>query len=285
MFQTKSKNKAKHWVSFSARRWRAVLITTFICAIVAIIVYAQNQSLLHGSFTSGYILMGTIVFLTALNWRKKLTFLPAIGSAAFWMQLHIYMGLATFVFFGFHIGWKIPNGQFECLLAIIYLIVALSGVYGLYVTRVYPSRLTGIAEEVVFERIPWFRQRLAAEARQLVLNACQQSDVLAKFYANRLAYFFERPPSLAYMVHPTGRNRRQLVSDIEDLDRYLSEDLRGVSRQLSAMVQQRDDLDYHYALQGRLKVWLFVHIGLTYSLLLIGLLHGILAHAFCGGMA
>jgi hypothetical protein len=78
--------------------------------------------------------------------------------------------------------------------------------------------------------------------------------------------------------------RRQLIAEITDLDRYLAEDQRAISRQLSAMVAQRDDLDYQYAIQGRMKVWLFVHIGLTYSLLVVSLLHMLMAHAFDGGL-
>jgi hypothetical protein len=272
-------------VNFWSRRLRNVSIMVAALVAIGVVIYAQSQSLRHASFTSGYLLFGTIVFLASFNLRKKLTFLPAIGSAKFWMQLHIYVGLATFAMFGFHIGWKIPNGNFECLLAFLYLTVAFSGIYGLYATRIFPSRLTGLTEEVLFERIPFFRQRIAAEARTMVLNASQSSDVLGKFYANKLAQFFEQPPRLAYLVSPNRKTRRQLITAIGDLDRYLDADQRDVSRRLTSMVKQRDDLDYHYALQGRLKVWMFVHIGLTYSLLACGMLHGVLANAFHGGLA
>ncbi|MFK7766166.1 MAG: hypothetical protein AB8B55_02905 [Mariniblastus sp.] len=272
-------------MTFSKRRIRNSIITLIIIAILSLVVYAQNQSLRHSSFTTGYLLMGCLIFLTAFNLRKKFTFLPQLGSATFWMQLHIYVGLATFAIFGFHIAWHVPNGWFECFLAFLYLSVALSGVYGLYVTRVYPSRLTGLGQETIFERIPFFRQQLAAQARTLVLQACESSDVLAKFYTNHLSHFFERPRNLAYLIRPSGRTRRQLISQIEDLDRFLVEDQRSVSRKLSTLIKKRDDLDYHYALQGRLKVWMFAHIGMTYSLLLVAILHMILAHAFAGGLS
>ncbi len=283
MTQPNLKSKPRRF-RFSKRRIRNSIITLVIIAILSVIVYAQNQSLIHSSFTTGYLLMTCIVFLAAFNLRKKITFLPAIGSAKFWMQLHIYVGLATFAIFGFHIAWHVPNGAFELLLAGLYLTVALSGVYGLYATRIFPAKLTGLNEEPIFERIPFFQQRLAVQARKLVLQTCEATDVLANFYSNRLAAFFERPRSLAYLVRPTGRVRRQLITEIEDLDRFLAEDQRQVSRELTQLVKQRDDLDYHYALQGRLKVWLFIHIGLTYSLLIVAVLHMILAHAFDGGL-
>lgn len=271
-------------VNFFSRRARNLTLTLVLVSVVGLIVYAQNQSLGHGSFTSGYILFGTIVFLAAFNLRKRLSFLPAIGTAKFWMQLHIYLGLATFAFFAFHIGWRIPDGRFEIFLAALYLIVAFSGIYGLYATRVFPQKLTSSGEEVIFERIPTRRQQIAAQARRLVIEACESSDVLAKFYSNRLCYFFERPPALGYLVKPNARSKNQLISEIEGLDRYLGTEQRVVRQQLTSMIRQRDNLDFHHALQGRLKLWLFLHIGLTYSLLLVGLLHGLMAHSFFGGL-
>ena len=86
------------------------------------------------------------------------------------------------------------------------------------------------------------------------------------------------------MIYPSGRLRRQLVAEIQELNRYLGESEREVGGQLRSLVQQKDDLDFHFAIQGRLKVWMFVHIGLTYSLLITALLHGLLAHVYSGGL-
>ncbi len=277
--------RQKNRFNFVTRRIRFSIITIVSLAILSVVVFAQNQTLRHSSFTTGYLLLGSVVFLAAFNLRKKLPFLPVFGSATFWMQLHIYVGLATFAMFGLHIAWRFPNGMFESFLAMLYLAVAISGVYGLYVTRVYPSRLNNLNEEVIFERIPLFRQQIALQARSLVLQASESSGVLASLYTNRLAAFFEQPRKLSYLIRPTGQVRRQLTQEIEDLDRYLKEEQRCLSRQLIAMVNQRDDLDYHYALQGRLKVWMFAHIGLTYSLLAVALLHMVMAQAFSGGLS
>ena len=71
--------------------------------------------------------MGLVVFLAAFNWRKKLSVLP-IGTAAFWLQLHIYAGFFTIFVFVAHIGYRWPNGSFESALAAVFTIVATSGV-------------------------------------------------------------------------------------------------------------------------------------------------------------
>lgn len=268
--------------TFAGRRKKYALTTLAAVLLMAGVVWLLQSRLLSSSFFTGYIFIGSLFFLAGLNMRKRLSFLPKIGTASFWMQLHIYVGLSTFAMFAMHVKWRLPDGGLEIFLSCLYFFVALSGVYGLYVTRILPKRLTAVNEEIIFERIPAFRQKLATQARAIALEACETSEVLAKFYANRLIHFFERPRSLAYMVSPSGGKRRQLVGEIEALDRFLGEDQRTASRKLAGLVRQKDDLDFHRAIQGRLKIWLFAHIGVTYSLLIVAVVHGIMAHAFSG---
>ncbi len=266
-------------------RWlRNSTLAAMTVVVLSAVVYSQNQSLVRSSFTTGYLLLGCIVFLAAFHVRKKLTFLPVLGSAALWMQVHIYVGLATFAIFGMHLAWHVPNGKFESLLAGLYLVVASSGVYGLYATRILPRRLTAIPDEIIFEQIPGVRLQIVDQAKQLVQSAGASREVLTRFYANRLAKYFERPRSLVYLANPNGRVRRTLIAEIEELDRYLGEDQRTASRGLAELVKRKDDLDYQHAIQGRLKTWLFIHIGLTYSLLAVSFLHLVLVHAFHGGL-
>ena len=267
----------------ATRRLKYSAIAIFVCALVGYILFQLEKHLLQDAFLSGYLLLGAIIFLTLFNLRKRLTFLPSIGSAATWMQLHIYVGLSTFLIFGFHIAWHVPDGWFEGLLAILYLTVALSGVYGLVITRIMPKRLTAIGNEVIFEQIPALRLQLAREVRQLALAADQSNEVVSRYYLHQLLPFFEKPRSLAYLAFPTGRKKRVLLQGIDGLKRYLDKDSRGKTDELAGYVQQKDDLDYQEAIQGRLKVWMFLHVGFTYSLLIFSILHAILVHAFIGG--
>lgn len=266
--------------NFRSRRLAFGLATAVVLMGLVLLVQHQQANLSRPNFSTGYILFGCIVFLALFNVRKKLSMLPGIGSASFWMQLHIYVGLATFVIFGMHVAWRIPSGYFERILAALYLVVGMSGVYGLFVTRIIPKRLTALPEEVLFERIPWLRLELTRQARELVLSVCESTDVLARFYANRLANYLERPRGLLYLVNPSGRMRRQMIAEIDELNRFLGEEQRKAGRDLVELVKRKDDLDYHFAMQGRLKGWLFVHIGLTYSLLTLAFLHLVLVHAF-----
>jgi len=72
----------------------------------------------------------------------------------------------------------------------------------------------------------------------------------------------------------------QLLSELDALDRYLNAEERETMTQLAEFVRAKDNLDFQRAVQGMLKGWLFVHIPLTYALLLFAAVHGLLAWRF-----
>jgi hypothetical protein len=73
------------------------------------------------------------------------------------------------------------------------------------------------------------------------------------------------------------------VTELDDLRRFLNQSERTTLEQLTQLVRQKDGLDYHHALQTTLKLWLFVHLPLTYSLMIFSLLHVVFVFAFSGG--
>jgi hypothetical protein len=73
-----------------------------------------------------------------------------------------------------------------------------------------------------------------------------------------------------------------LRAELESLARYCSSEERAVQSHWARLIDQRDDLDFHAIHQGRLKGWLFVHLGLTYALMLVTAVHLVLTHAFRG---
>lgn len=266
------------------RRWRNVAICALVISLYSMVVLRMNSTLEGSAFFTGYTLIGTLFFLAAFNLRKKITFLPQLGSSAFWMQLHIYVGLATFLIFAFHINLSVPQGGFERLLGGVYLFVAGSGIYGLYITRSIPRKLTQLPTEPLFEAIPSMRNRISRQAEAIVEASSATTNVLRSLYFKRLVNYFNKSRGLSYALAPSARHSRQLVDEIEKQDRFLSGEERKLGKQLAQLVRERDDLDYHYAMQGRLKCWLIIHVGFTYSLLILSVLHGIMAHAFSGGV-
>jgi hypothetical protein len=227
---------------------------------------------------SGLTLFAVVVLLTLFNARKKLPFLPLLRAST-WMQVHIYAGLFSCVLFGLHVGWRMPRGTFETILAVLFFLVSVSGVLGLAVSRWTPGRLTVHGENVIFERIPAFRTMLRHEVEEMVVASVTktQSLTIADFYEQRLrSYFSARRFTWS---HLTGYGKRlfSLLAEIQALDRYLSAEERTIMAQIVERIRAKDNLDFQQVHQGLLKGWLFVHIPLTYSMIVLGAVHGVLA--------
>jgi len=265
------------------RRVRGLVITTVMLLFFSYVVRYLDDNLYGSSWFSGYTLTGAVLFLAAFHWRKKISVLAVLGSAAGWMQFHIYLGLSTFVLFGWHLHWRIPQGTLEQLLAAAYLSVALSGVYGLYLTRTTPRKLAALPRQFIFEEIPRLRSEVRRRAEALAVTDVQANEILARVYVNRIASFIEDSRGWAFAWWPSGAGCRRVIGELLALDRYLAPKQRETSRQLMKLVREKDDLDYHAALQGRLKGWMFLHVAMTYSLLTLMLVHIVLVHAFAGG--
>jgi hypothetical protein len=265
------------------RNAAALLITM---AAILVWIRARQQRLESSSFVTGYLLLAAVLFLAFYNLRKKLPFLP-LGSSTAWLQWHLYVGIGTIGVFALHIGPAWPRGIFETMLAAAYLLTVASGLVGLFLTRTIPVQLTRVSEEIVYERIPAFRQQILRQANEVVLESVTASGatMLADFYAARLYDFFGRARGWGYLLRPTSARRRSLMRELQNLRRFLTEQEQAGYEQLFALVRRKDDLDFHDARQRLLKLWLFVHIGLTYVLVALAVLHGLLAHAFHGGAA
>jgi hypothetical protein len=273
-------------ISFKRRRIRNVGLTLMALAAIWLWMRALDRRLSPSAFASGYLMLAAVLFLALYNVRKKLPFLP-LGNSAAWLQWHIYAGLGSLGLFALHAGVRWPTGALNSTLAAFYLMTAASGIIGLYLTRTIPAQLSRVGIEVIFERVPTLKHQVRQQAGQLVLEAVATSGTttLADFYTARLYEFFHRPRGSRYFFRPTTALRRSLMHELQDFRRYLSDNEQAACERLFALVRRKDDLDFHEARQKLLKTWLFVHIGLTYGLVVLAVLHGLLALAFRGGAA
>ncbi|HEY1662581.1 MAG TPA: hypothetical protein VGI03_09200 [Verrucomicrobiae bacterium] len=234
------------------------------------------------AFLTGWVLLAAILALVFYNARKKLPFLP-LGNSETWLQIHIYLGFFTVLLFLIHLNFCLPHGWFEITLAWLFALVSISGMAGLLISRALPRRLATRGGEVIFEKIPGLRHALKVEAEKLSLGAEARSPVIAEFYARRLAGFFAGPKNSWLHLFESRRPLNALLAELEDLRRTGSDAERATLEKIAAQVRQKDGLDYHRALQLTLKLWLFVHIPLTYGLLIFTVLHIVLVFGYSGG--
>ncbi len=270
----------------SARR---IIVRTGLLAIAGGSAWTWQRhlatSLHHTAVATGLALFATCLALALFNSRKKLPFLPLLRAAT-WTQFHIYAGWFSVLLFLIHTGFRWPDGRFECLLASVFALVAVSGIFGLILSRTLPARLTQHGENVIYERIPALRTKLQRDVEALVLKSVEEtkSCTIADFYAAQLKAYFDRPRSLPHYLTRRDAPLKKILGEIRLLERYTNEREHAILAELTECLRAKENLDFQRAGQGLLKYWLFVHIPLTASLLLLGAFHGLYVFYFAGGL-
>ncbi|MCH8822765.1 MAG: hypothetical protein IH984_04580 [Planctomycetes bacterium] len=267
----------------ATRLWINVGITMVIAIAIFLAWWLSLATLIETTFISGWTLASLFILLAAYNVRKLLTFLP-LGSSSLWLQIHLYAGWLTLALFAVHIGFRVPNGWLESILAVIYLAVAGTGIVGILLSRTAAPRLTRRGESVLYERIPLHYKQVREQAEELVLQTVTQSNAptIADFYSSTLIRFFHGPcNTLAHLVG-VSRHRHRLLHELNALERYLNATERDFLAQIVRLVEIKDDLDFQFATQRSLKCWLFVHIPLTYALLIVTAAHVLTVYTFIG---
>jgi len=268
------------------RRWRKILLLLALATVLLIAEAIGSTALFTTGLATGWLLLVLVVGLALYNVRKKFPFLP-LGSAATWLQIHIYVSLFSGILFLLHLQWQLPRGIFEIVLALLFSAVFVSGLIGLLVSRVFASRMSIRPGEFLFQRISPMRHQLLNQVERLVIQCMEttESTGVPDFYARRLKSYFERPRHFWHHLILSNRPVSLLLSEIQSLERYLNETERDVMRQIGEFVKQKDDLDYHFAHQATLRYWLFAHVPLTYALLCFAAIHVVLVYAFSGALS
>ncbi|HTQ30392.1 MAG TPA: hypothetical protein VMI53_04210 [Opitutaceae bacterium] len=270
-----------------------LLISRWLAAGLGLAVFATALIFLHGMLRialqpaglySGLILYALVIVLTLFNARKKLPFLPLLRAST-WMRFHLYTGWLTVLIFLLHTNWRWPQGTMEQILEVLFVLVALSGVFGLLITRWLPARMTRSGDPIIYERIPALRLQLRehVEARVRQCEETTASSSLSDFYVRHLQTYLDRKPGWWLPLVGSDRMLLRVRRESQALQRYLNTDEQAVARELDECIEAKRDLDYQYAGNRLLKLWLFVHIPLTYSLIILGLIHGFIAVRYTTG--
>lgn len=275
-----------HAYSFRRRRIVAVSIVLVCLALLTALVSLGDAALLHTHIMTGWTLMSCLVILVLIGIRRRIPVLP-LGTMSTWTQVHLYTGAFAVGVFLLHVpavfrGQVIVSGYLEGTLSVLFWLVSGSGVYGLIASRRLPWRLTNIGEQVRFDDIPWLRGRIADAVAGEVHSLRESTSlaVIGEFHQRYLNRYFSRKPSLIYLLMPSSVRRRRTLAGLIELNRYLDEEGVGACGRIAALVRRRDDLDYQYALQLRLRVWVMFHSTASIALIVMAIMHGILAMRF-----
>lgn len=266
---------------FTRRRLRNGTLVAVAAALLIATAHLAETTLHDTRFVTGWILLILIAALALFELRRRIPVLP-LGSASAWEQVHIYAGWFAVAVFLTHTGFGLPDGPFEVALWVPFVVVAVSGTVGLWLNRVLPKRMREHGARELYDRIAARRAEIAAEAQTLALASTQEtaSVTIADYYHRELSAYFQRPRNaFSHLTGYHGQLRRQ-IQQIRSLHRYADAGGRSTLDRLCELVEAKDHLDYQYAAQMALRLWLFVHVPLAYALLILMTVHAVLAYAF-----
>jgi len=114
----------------------------------------------------GTIALSIFVFAALLGVRKKIV-LWRIGTVQRWLRAHIWLTLLTIPLVILHSGFRL-GGPMTTLIIILYVVVMVSGIYGLVLQHYVPTvMMERLPAESVYEQIPHIRAQLVAAATKM----------------------------------------------------------------------------------------------------------------------
>src|ERR1700730_8843110 len=114
----------------------------------------------------GAISFGIFIFAALLSLRKKIP-LWRVGTVQRWLRAHIWLTLLTIPLVILHSGFRL-GGPMTTLLVVLYVIVMVSGIYGLILQHQMPALMKErLPAESVYEQIPHIRAQLVAAATKM----------------------------------------------------------------------------------------------------------------------
>lgn len=244
-----------------------------------------DASLRNPRFLDGWILATAMLAQLLLHLaRKRLIHLPGTESAR--VTFHIYTGVFVATMFAMHTTNALPDTSFEWALWALFVLVVVSGILGAYLTRAIPHRLEEYGTRIVLERIPVIRSELARRAAILSLQSKGHADssAILDFYAGTLFNFFKGPRNLWLHLRSSRRPMKQLMFELEAVEANLDQNSLQVMHEIKGLVEHKDRLDFQYAHEGVLKLWLSIHIPATYGLFVLSILHVLSIYAYRSGV-
>lgn len=243
-----------------------------------------------GSTWQGYVLGGVsaalVVWLALLGIRKRSY--RAAGKTQAWVSAHVYLGVALLGVVTLHtggqLGWNIHSAGYWML-----VIVVLSGMLGTWMYLVIPRRATenrkGRSRENMFEEL----SQLNAQCVEASAQCAPETELAVQSSISGTVIGGGLWDQLLALDHSTylgpegdddaaGRhtvlNRRQSAilkfvasrapraANAKEAD-ALQELVSLIARRQELLGRIRKDIQ----LQGWLRIWLFVHVPVTFALL------------------
>ncbi len=256
------------------------------------LVWIYGNGLRDPRYLDGWVLAGGMSLQVFFHIAIKTASLSP-KSAARWRKVHIFVGYLLIAAFISHSDFSLPDTGFEWALWAGFVLVTLSGIFGTYLTWSLRAK-HGIDERIGYDRIPTRRAELARDVHAAVTETDQAAAAIAlpappydawimDLYTNHLQDFFEGQRNFTAHLIGSRRPLKRLTDEIDNLSPYVDKQSQKKLAVIKNLVVEKDWLDFARVYLGLTKGWLFVHVPVTYSLIVLTVLHVIVVYSFSSG--
>jgi hypothetical protein len=248
----------------------------------------------------GIIGFGMMIFAGLLSMRKKFR-VARIGRAKTWMKGHLWLGFLAYPLILFHAAFRL-GGSLTTAMMIIFTFVFVSGIAGAALQHYMPMKMThDVPMETIYDQIDSVMGQLVREAADIMshlvpaLEAVPVTDVVGErtitlhaaarevdskdlqplrtlYEEKLLPYLLQRGSARLELANPQ-------VSDtiFEQVRKMSPTAIDPFVDDLQSICDEKRQLDKQSRMHRILHGWLFVHIPLSWALLVMGMVHAVIA--------
>jgi hypothetical protein len=276
---------------FSSQAVQSILIAALSGGLFWL-VWIYGNGLRDPRYLDGWVLAGGMSLQLYFHIATKSASLSP-KSAMRWRKIHIFVGYVLIAAFISHSDFSLPDTGFEWALWAGFVLVTLSGILGTYLAWLMQAKL-GIDQGVGYDSIPNRRAELARDlhaavaqtdpvASAIALPAPPYDTWIMDLYTERLRDFFQGQHNITAHLIGSQRPLKRLTDEIDNLSRYVDKQSQGKLAAIKNLVVEKDRLDFAQVYMGLTKAWLFVHVPVTYALIVLSVLHIIVVYSYSSG--
>lgn len=266
----------------ASARWRRRAFAGLLAIGVSFLYYRLTAPFLHGgsAFGLGYGALGLLLLIVlALLGARRRRYRSTLGTVEDWTQSHVYLGLVATVVVLLHSGFRFED-RLAVTALLVLLAVAGSGAAGAVLYTFLPRPLSE-AEANLF--LPEAFDQLSELRRAMTRVAAGKSEAFQTIYRDLLRE--STPPRLAgWRILLRPDDPRPGTAGWESRLPQIAPSEEGDLKRLLVFSRQHQELHQRLISRQRLKnlmeVWLYLHVPLTFALLVLVSAHLIAALYF-----
>ena len=269
------------FLSYGQYRWAKISLVSVVL-LVASYIYFRQPTIPNGRTVAGFLygVLGSLAILLLMyyGWRKR-RYTRNQWSLQAWLSCHCYVGGLTLLLILMHAGFTL-HGNIHTLAFVLLAVVVVSGMVSAWLYLTIPRRFSQLGAEPVYVGTRTIDTELN-QLRQQMQGLCQgKSKLFAdKGRAELQRGLPTRPVGwrLLFRRMPPVTPLETRIQEFEDALKDIPEREHEAFKRLGVLATQKWELEHRLVsqmrLQNLLEAWLYVHLPISWAMMLAVLFH------------